>query len=86
MQQKEKRWRFKERASEWSLEKLFSIVNTRYENNLPIVVTTNYSMETLIDKLTTNKNSDVGESIVSRLHEMCRGIYLNAPDHRLEKK
>ncbi|AET66370.1 DNA replication protein [Desulfosporosinus orientis DSM 765] len=76
----------KERASEWSLEKLFSIVNTRYENNLPIIVTTNYSMDTLIDKLTTNKNSDVGESIVSRLHEMCRGIYLNAPDHRKEKK
>lgn len=75
----------KERASEWSLEKLFSIVNTRYEDNLPIVVTTNYSMETLIDKLTTNKNSDVGESIVSRLHEMCRGIYLNAPDYRREK-
>lgn len=75
----------KERASEWSLEKLYSIVNARYENNLPIVITTNYSMETLIDKLTTNKNSDVGESIVSRLHEMCRGIYLDAPDHRKEK-
>ena len=75
----------KERASEWSLEKLFSIVNARYENNLPIIITTNYGMETLIDKLTNNKNSDVGESIVSRLHEMCRGVYLNAPDHRKGK-
>lgn len=75
----------KERTSEWSLEKLFSIVNTRYENNLPIVATTNYNMQTLIEKLTANKNSDVAESIVSRLHEMCKGIYLNAPDHRKEK-
>lgn len=76
----------KERVSEWSLEKLFSIVNTRYENNLPIVITTNYNIDTLIDKLTINKNSDVAESLVSRLYEMCRGILLNATDHRMEKK
>ena len=75
----------KERTSEWVLEKLFSIVNTRYENNLPIVVTTNYDMATLIDKLTVNQNSDIAESLVSRLYEMCRGIRLNAPDHRKEK-
>ncbi|MGI1659614.1 MAG: ATP-binding protein [Desulfitobacterium sp.] len=72
----------KERASEWSLEKLFSIVNARYENNLPIIITTNYGMETLIEKLSTNQNTDVAESIISRLHEMCRGIYLNDSDHR----
>jgi DNA replication protein DnaC len=72
----------KEKASEWSIEKLFSIINTRYENNLPVVITTNYSMETLINKLTVNNNSDVAESIVSRLHEMCRGLYLNTPDYR----
>ncbi|AFM41946.1 DNA replication protein [Desulfosporosinus acidiphilus SJ4] len=75
----------KERASDWVLEKLFSIVNTRYENNLPIVVTTNFNLETLIDKLAVNKNSDIAESIVSRLHEMCKGIYLNAPDYRKVK-
>lgn len=74
----------KERASEWSLEKLFSIINSRYENNLPVVVTTNYSMDTLIEKLSVNQNSDVGESIVSRMHEICRGIYLNDADHRKE--
>jgi DNA replication protein DnaC len=79
----------KERVSEWSLEKLFSIVNERYENNLPIVLTSNYSMETLIDKLSItkdgNKNSDVAESLVSRLYEMCRGIRLNTSDRRKEK-
>lgn len=72
----------KERVSEWMLEKLFSIVNTRYENNLPIVVTTNYNVETLIEKLSSGKNRDIGESIVSRLHEICRGMHINAPDHR----
>lgn len=76
----------KEKVSQWSLEKLFSIVNTRYENNLPIVITTNYNIETLIDKLTINNNSDVAESLVSRLYEMCRGIRLNTSDHRMENR
>jgi len=76
----------KEKVSEWSLEKLFSIVNTRYENNLPIVITSNYDIETLIDKLTINGNSDIADSLVSRLHEMCRGIRLNSTDYRMAKK
>ena len=76
----------KERTSEWALEKLFSIVNSRYENNLPVIITTNYDLEGLVDKLAINGNSDIADSLVSRLHEMCVGIRLNTSDHRMDKK
>jgi DNA replication protein DnaC len=72
----------KERVSDWTLEKLFTIINQRYENYLPVGITTNYTKESLIKRLTVNGNSDVAESIVSRLTEMCKGIYLGGNDRR----
>ncbi len=42
----------KERPSEWTLEKLFTIINNRYENNLPvIIITTNYNRDKLRERL-----------------------------------
>jgi DNA replication protein DnaC len=72
----------KEKPSEWVLEKLYSIVNDRYENNKPIIITTNYDHETLVKRLTVNGNCETAESIVSRLYEMCRGVVINGEDHR----
>lgn len=37
----------KEKPTEWVLEKLFLIVNNRYNNYLPIVITTNYNRNQL---------------------------------------
>jgi len=78
----------KERVNDWVLEKLYLIINNRYENNLPIVITTNYNIDDLIKKLTaTDKygniiNSDTAEAITSRLWEICRGIEMNGLDWR----
>lgn len=72
----------KERPGEWTLEKLYLIINSRYENNLPIVVTTNYTIDELADRLTTNSNFDAGEAITSRLWEMCRGVLCDWQDYR----
>ena len=41
----------KERPSEWTLEKLFTIINNRYENNLPVIITTNYNRDKLRERL-----------------------------------
>lgn len=64
----------KERPSEWTLEKLFTIINNRYENNLPVVITTNYNRERLRERLASNVNYEIVDSIISRLYEMCKGI------------
>ena len=74
----------KERPSEWTLEKLFTIINNRYENNLPVVITTNYNRERLRERLANNVNYEIADSIISRLYEMCKGISLNGKDKRKE--
>lgn len=72
----------KERVNEWVLEKLYYIINNRYENNLPTIVTTNYEIDTLPVRLSTKQNMDTGEAIASRLWEMCRGVEMNFEDWR----
>ena len=52
-----------ERQTEWVLEQLYSIVNTRYEDQRSVVVTTNLQPDALGDQ--------VGLRTVSRLIEMC---------------
>jgi len=52
-----------EHTSEWVLEQLYSIVNTRYEDQRSIVVTTNLQPDELAKQ--------IGTRTVSRLIEMC---------------
>lgn len=72
----------KERLSEWILEKLFQIVNTRYENMLPIIITTNYTEQELVKRLSLGNDGKTAESLVSRLNEICLEIDTNFQDYR----
>lgn len=72
----------KEKPSEWVLEKLYYIINQRYENLKPVIITTNYDSDTLKNRLTIKDNSSTAEAIISRLNEMCTGIYMNCEDYR----
>ena len=73
----------KEKPTELVLEKLFLIVNNRYNNYLPIVITTNYNRNQLRERLCINKNYSIVDSIISRLYEMCGGIKIKDDDHRM---
>ncbi len=75
----------KEKLTEWVLEKLFLIVNNRYNNYLQIVITTNYNRNQLRERLCVNKNYSMVDSIISRLYEMCGGIEIKDEDHRMSK-
>jgi DNA replication protein DnaC len=59
-------------ATEWAKEKLFQIVNYRYTNRLPLVVTTNLNLD------------DIEERIHSRLldDKLVDRVYIQAPDYR----
>lgn len=59
-------------ATGWAREKLFQILNYRYINRLPVVVTTNLELD------------DIEERIQSRLRdpELVTEIHIDAPDHR----
>jgi DNA replication protein DnaC len=74
----------KERVTEWTLEKLYQIINNRYENNLPIIITSNFSIDGLTERLIISTNHDTAEAITSRLWEMCPGVECNWKDRRKE--
>ena len=76
----------KEKPSEWGLEKLFTIVNSRYENNLPVIITTNYNQSSLVERLSLNGEIETAKSIISRLYEMCYLVKIDDIDHRIKKK
>ena len=76
----------KEKPSEWGLEKLFTIINSRYENNLPVIITTNYNQNSLVQRLSINDEIETAKSIISRLYEMCYLVKIDDIDHRIKKK
>ena len=76
----------KEKPSEWGLEKLFTIINSRYENNLPVIITTNYNQNSLVERLSLNGEIETAKSIISRLYEMCYLVKIYDIDHRIKKK
>ena len=63
-----------ENLSKWALEKLNKIISNRYDNELPIVITTRYNKEQLIEQLSTEDDTEISEEIVEVLNEMCYGI------------
>jgi len=59
-----------EEKSNWNEQRLFEIVNTRYNANLPIIISSNYSLTELGSLLRLDK------AIVDRLSEMTAESFL----------
>jgi DNA replication protein DnaC len=72
----------KEKPSEWAMQRLYEVLNNRYENKMPIIITSNYSIEKLKERLTVNDNYETAEAIISRIYEMFSGIYMQGDDYR----
>jgi DNA replication protein DnaC len=66
-----------EKISDWVREQLYIIINRRYENMLPTIVTTNCTTAELVERL--------GERTVSRLIEMTDAYKITTDDYRLKK-
>lgn len=74
----------KERPTEWALEQLFSIINTRYDAAKPLIVTTNYGGADLVKRLIPKGETDdtTARAIVDRLREMCIVVKLEGESQR----
>jgi DNA replication protein DnaC len=68
-----------ERKNEWVLEELYSIVNSRYEEQRSIVITTNIDDHDALCE-------QIGARTVSRLTEMCQEMLLPGEDRRFEAR
>ena len=72
----------KESNTRWALTTLFTLVNARYERMLPMVITSQYTMGGLRDRLAQRGERETAEAIVSRLAETCMDVTLAGGDRR----
>lgn len=63
-----------EKPSEWTQERLYSVVDHRYANCMPLLVTGNLPPRQLAEQ--------TGSRVASRLAEMCEVIAMTGPDRR----
>lgn len=64
-----------EQPTEWAVSKIFAIINARYEGYMPTIITTNYSGEELVRRMTPEGGDDRNaRKTIDRLKETCVGI------------
>jgi len=64
-----------EKGSEWVLETLYSIIDKKYEDVIPMIITSNLDLNALGVKM--------GDRIASRIAEMCDVVEMTGLDRRL---
>jgi DNA replication protein DnaC len=83
------------RVTDWVLDTVTAIINHRYNENKPIIVTTNLPLRERGDaisrkdpasgkyKIDDSLGDRIGQRAVSRLFEMCKEVRINTQDYRL---
>lgn len=67
----------KEKPTMWVEQMVYEIINGRYEDNKPVIITTNTSLKGIGEQYEKN-----GAAIVSRIVEMCEGVKMGGRDWR----
>ena len=67
-----------EKISSWALEKLYTIIQNRFENGLPIIITTRFDKKGLISRFSYSNDQDLIDATISKLYQMCYGITLKS--------
>lgn len=70
----------KENTKDYTSAMLYQLINRVYENEKPIVITTNFNSIELARKL-----GERGQAIVSRITEMCEPVIFKGEDWRMKK-
>ena len=65
-----------ERISKWALEKLYTIVENRNENRLPIIITTRFDKDGLLERFKDGQDEQLADAVISKLYQMCYGVTL----------
>lgn len=69
----------KEKPTEWALQMVYSIIDRRYNAMKPLIVTTNFNANELIEVF---GNSSISRAIIDRLFEICRYVPIEGESFR----
>lgn len=72
----------KGKPTEWAMERLFRLVDDRYNNARPTVFTSQYDLGELGERCAANGDAETADAMVSRIFETCRGVTFDGPDLR----
>jgi hypothetical protein len=78
----------KENGTVWLCSEIYGIINARYENELPTIITTEGNLKDLEDNYKVEINDKIvnkGVSMISRLTESCFLAVMNGEDYRKKK-
>lgn len=73
----------KENPTDWTLQTLFSVIDGRYRDELPVIVTSQFKKSDLAARLAKRGDPETAQAIVSRLTEMCETVQMDGGDRRL---
>lgn len=65
----------------YACERLYAILDTRYKQMRPVIITSNYRLSGIAEKIT---EGDTGVAIASRLTGSCKQVHLKGEDWRLK--
>ena len=75
-----------EKISQWALDKLYTIIENRNENKLPIIITTRFDKQNLLNRFYQSNDKDLSNAIIQKLYQMCYGIELKRYDENEKEK
>ncbi len=75
-----------EKISSWALDKLYTIIENRNENKLPIIITTKFNKEGLLHRFEQSNDKELSKAIIQKLYQMCYGIELKRYDENQKEK
>lgn len=70
------------RVSEWSLSRLFRLIDERYGDMKPTIITSKYSLSQLAERFDAVDPETSGD-LISRIREMCERFEMTGVDRRL---
>lgn len=73
-----------EQPTQWAVLQIFELINHRYNEMLPTVITSQFSRGALARRLSANGGEEQALAIASRLAEMCEVMDLGNIDRRIK--
>lgn len=75
----------KGKLTDWVLERIYLILDMRYQRNAPTIITSQYDLDALTRLFAAASDMETAAAIRSRIEGMCRPVRIGGPDWRTRR-